>query len=154
MLLQCRRLLLISLQADQPGVDQLAALTELTRPTYRIRDHQGADVARAIAQLSRLRRPTLQCLALSSDAQLAQLSTLSRLTLLSIDGANLVAVDIPHCIVHTTSSSTLWQPSMHALLLRLSAAMRVIIRICSPSLSSLAGSKHVMLPMQGAPSSV
>jgi hypothetical protein len=134
-------------------VDHLAALTELTRPTYRNRDHQGVDAARAIAQLSRLRRLTLECLALSSDAQLAQVSTLSRLTLLSIDGDNLVAVDIPHCIVHTRLSATLWQPSMRTLLLRLSAAMRIVIRICSPLLSSLARSEHVMLPMQGAPSS-
>jgi hypothetical protein len=112
------------------------------------------DVARAIAQLSRLRSLTLGCLARSSDAQLAQLSRLSRLTLLSIDGGHLAAVDIPHCIVHTTLSAILWQTSMRTLLLRLSAAMRIVIHICSPLSSSLAGCEHVMLPLQGAPSSI
>lgn len=84
-------------------MNHLAALTGLTRLTYRNCAPVGAHAARAIAQLTRLRSLTLWRLRAFGDVQLAQLSTLSRLTFLTLDGGDFAAIDIPHCTMHTVS---------------------------------------------------
>jgi hypothetical protein len=87
-------------------VDHLAALTGLTRLAYENNDPVWVDAASAIAQLTRLRSLELRRLPTFSDVQLAQLSTLSRLTFLSIGGDKSAANAVPHCHMHTTSIAT------------------------------------------------
>ena len=75
-------------------------LTGLTSLTYRDTRHAGVDVVRAIAQLTRLRSLSLQQSPSFSDVQLAQLSTLSRLTNLAISGDD-VAATASHIAIRT-----------------------------------------------------
>jgi hypothetical protein len=118
--------LLICLQADQPDMHHLGALTGLTSLAYRNDDYVGANTVRAIAQLTRLRSLTLWRLRAFGDVQMAQLSTLSRLTFLSIDayGGDSAATDIhtapcPHCYPHPVGAGIILR-----LLLCLCAATR------------------------------
>lgn len=84
-------------------VHHLAALTGLTRLTYSNSAHVPVDAVRAIAQLTRLRSLCLWHPPTLSDVQLAQLSALSRLTSLCINGDSSTAIHIPdrsmHCVV-------------------------------------------------------
>ena len=83
------------LQADPLVVHHLATLTGLTSLIYSNYDHMLVDAVRAIAQLTRLRSLCLAHPPMFSDVQLAQLSTLSRLTFLRIDGDSSAANNIP-----------------------------------------------------------
>ena len=87
-------ILTAGLQAIRLGAGRLALFTGLTGLTYRdIRHVVVDDAVPAIAQLTRLRSPQLQQKPTFSDVQLAQLSTLSRLTNLAIWGGDLLPLN-------------------------------------------------------------
>ena len=79
------------LQADPLVVHHLAALTGLTSLIYSNNDHMLVDAVRAIAQLTRLRRLELRQPSTFTEIQLAQLSALSRLTCLEMNGGVFLA---------------------------------------------------------------
>ena len=95
----------------------LAALTGLTRLVYSNNDHVLVDAVKAIAQLPWLRSLWLTHPSAFSDVQLAQLSTLCRLSFLGINGDG--SAPIPVCTV--LHSQTCGDHMMHRLLLRLYA---------------------------------
>jgi hypothetical protein len=68
------------------GTDPLAVLTGLTSLIYGNNDPARVDAVWAVAQLTRLRRLILQQPSTFTEAQLAQLSALRRLTSLEIEG--------------------------------------------------------------------
>ena len=88
----------------------LAALSRLTRLTYSNNAHVPVDAVRAITQLTRLRSLWLMHPPTLSDVQLAQLSTLSRLTFLGVIGDSSAAIRIPHCSMRCMSFANLWRP--------------------------------------------
>ena len=91
---------------DHPGTDPLAALTGLTSLNYGNNDPGQEDAVWALAQLTRLRRLKLKHPSTFSDGLLTQLSALSRLTCLKIEGDGFVAVP-PHVARVTVSSAKL-----------------------------------------------
>jgi hypothetical protein len=82
---------LLHLQAPYPGTDPLAVLTGLTSLIYGNNDPGRADAVWAIAQLTQLRRLELKQPSTFTEIQLAQLSALSRLTCLELNGGVFVA---------------------------------------------------------------
>jgi hypothetical protein len=110
------------------------------------------DAVRAIAQLTRLRSLKLEQTPTFSDVQLAQLSTLSRLTKLAIWGGDLLPLNptLQHASFAISNPVITYDACAVAVPMPLPADT-------AAAAESLAGAEHAMLPpllLQGAPTSV